>query len=108
MPQKTDTLFLIIKEKYLNEILNGTKKIEYRDVNEYYINRFCTVNKAGEITGTKQDYKFIQFQAGYNKDSKKAKFICNGIFLTTYMHKIPEGMKKGDQLFEIEIGPQVK
>lgn len=48
------TLFLILKSKYFNQILNGEKTEEYREVKKYWINKFS------------QQYERIIFQDGYS------------------------------------------
>jgi hypothetical protein len=54
-----DILFLTIKKKWFDKILSGEKTIEYREVKNYYINKF------------KKDYKKILLQAGYSKQSPR-------------------------------------
>jgi len=97
-------MILRIKQKYLDQLIAGTKKIEYRSFSDFYISRFCEV-KGDEITDVK-DIKEITFVAGYRKDSPKATFETE-IFITEYLHEIPEGLQKGDMLFEIEIGKRL-
>lgn len=94
-------LILRIKNKYLDDILNGTKKIEYRNFTQYYINRFCVLNKKRtEIIGTKE-YDYIKLIAGYRKDSPQNIFEINGIYIATDEKNEPIE-------FEIEIGKKIE
>ena len=94
---------LQIKEKYLNEIIAGVKPIDYRECKPFYISRFCELNKKGEIDSIKK-FDTIKLYVGNVKDGRYVVCECIGIFLTKYEKYIPEGMKKGDILFEIELG----
>lgn len=55
-----NTLFLVIKKKYYNEILAGTKTEEYREVKPYWTSK---------LEG--RHYDAVIFQAGYRADSPK-------------------------------------
>jgi hypothetical protein len=64
-------LKLIIKQTYLNEILAGTKKIEYRQLKKSQLGKFTWVsNEDGKRYLTK--YDFIRFYVGYSKDRETA------------------------------------
>lgn len=56
-PQKP--LFLTIKKEHFDAIKNGTKKQEYRDLTQYYYDRF------------KSSPQTVMFQNGYSKNSPR-------------------------------------
>ncbi len=66
---KQNTVFLILKKKYYDEILKGIKKREYRDFTDFYISRFCKLDKNGAIVDLKK-YKYVEFQNSYSKKLK--------------------------------------
>ncbi|MDE6652460.1 MAG: ASCH domain-containing protein [Paramuribaculum sp.] len=78
-------LQLIIKQKYLDEIIAGTKNREYREIrpttSRKYINYICNgveyhnpddVPVEGEVDIVPIKYDAIRFFAGYNKDRDSA------------------------------------
>lgn len=97
---------LIIEKQFFDQIIAGTKKEEYRSVSEYYISRFCDF-KNDEFVGVKP-YKSIILAVGYSKTRKWAEVEVKGIFLDTFENMIPEGFKKGDECFTIELGRIMK
>ena len=82
MPEKEDAkptydtkglkvLTLIIKQEWLNEILAGRKKIEYRQMKQSQLGKYTWVsNEDGKRYLTK--YGFIRFYVGYSKDRQTA------------------------------------
>lgn len=40
--KQTDTLHLVLKSKWFEMIAKGEKKEEYREIKQFYLNRFCT------------------------------------------------------------------
>ena len=97
---------LIITQEFFNQIISGEKKEEYRSLSEYYISRFCNF-KGDEFIGMK-DYKSIILAVGYSKTRKWAQIEVKGIFIDTFETIIPEGFKKGDECFTIELGRVLK
>ncbi|MBS3072003.1 ASCH domain-containing protein [Candidatus Pacearchaeota archaeon] len=55
-------LFLILHRKWFIEILEGRKKIEYRDVKPYWTKRLFEEGKPIE-------YSTVVFRNGYNKNA---------------------------------------
>lgn len=53
-----ETLYLNIKSQFFNEILSGSKKSEFRDATDYYIDKLL-----------EHEYDSILFKNGYNKNS---------------------------------------
>lgn len=62
-----ETLFIVIKQTYFDQIKAGTKTEEYRMVTKYWKKR---------IEGRR--YTHIIFQAGYRKDADKMQVVYNG------------------------------
>jgi hypothetical protein len=64
-------LSLIIKEVHLLNILNGTKKIETREVRPPSYEKYYEYAANGDLIGLRP-YDAIQFYAGYRTDRKGA------------------------------------
>ena len=63
MASKTSKpLGLRIKRHWLEEIVAGRKKIEYRDFTEHYIARFATIEdvEGGQNVTVREDIKFLR------------------------------------------------
>ena len=59
------TLKIVIKGEPFDMIKAKTKKIEYREVTQFWISRLYDKN------GKKREYEFIEFINGYNKDARR-------------------------------------
>lgn len=57
-------LQLVLQRVYFNQILKGTKKIEYREKKKFYNARLM---KAGEY----RNFKHVIFREGYRKDARR-------------------------------------
>ncbi len=68
-------LFLILQKIYFNEILAGTKKIEYRDNSPFYVSRFCT--KDNRL----RNYNTVIFQEGYSSNARRMQIEIQKIVL---------------------------
>lgn len=72
------TLALIIKQCFFDEIINGTKTQEFREVKPTTISRLVQLDEEGfeveDEHGNAQPIKYdaIQFYVGYNKDRDNA------------------------------------
>ena len=68
------TLNLIIKQKYFDEILQGTKKQEFREVKPTTYKRLVLTQKDGDFLLDENNcvqpmqYDALQLYVGYNKD----------------------------------------
>jgi len=82
---KQKTLHLTLHKKWFDQILAGTKKIEYREIKPYWTKRLFNKD------GTPKKFDEIFFRNGYNKDCRKMKVK----FL---------GVKKGKKEYEILLG----
>ena len=58
------TLHLILKKKYFDEILNGEKLDEIREIRPKTASKYCDFDKDGVLVGAKQ-YDAIMFYLGY-------------------------------------------
>lgn len=70
-------LNLIIKQKFFDEIIAGTKKQEFREIRPNTEKKYCEIDEDGfvkEIDGVliPRKYDAIQFYVGYNKDRDSA------------------------------------
>lgn len=71
-----ETLFIIIKRKYFDQIKDGTKKEEFRKVTDYWTNR---------LKG--KTYKYIIFQAGYSSTNPRLLVEYKGLLQRTIKHE---------------------
>lgn len=72
-----ETLTLIIKQKYFDEIILGKKTQEFREIRPTTQKKYCQLDADGfcvEKDGVLQPkhYDAIQFYVGYNKDRASA------------------------------------
>ena len=65
-------LHLTLHRKWFDEILNGTKKIEYRDIKPYWTKRLFD-------NGKPKKFDEILFRNGYSKNSPKMRAEFLGI-----------------------------
>ena len=61
---------LQIQKKHLDDILAGTKTVDYRDETDYYIDLLCQVNKEGEFIDW-QPIETVTFVNGYKAGRKE-------------------------------------
>lgn len=74
MPEKV--LHLNLMKNWFDQILKGTKKIEYREIKSYWTKRLFSQN------GEAIKFDYILFRNGYSKDCRKMKVKFNGIFVS--------------------------
>jgi ABC-type metal ion transport system substrate-binding protein len=89
--ENKDTLFIVIKGFYFDQIKAGSKKEEYRLVTEYWKKR---------IEG--RQYSHIIFQRGYRKDSPKMKVVYNGYQKKNLKHEFFGD--KGVYVYALQLG----
>ena len=65
-------LHLTLHKKWFDLILNGNKKIEYRDIKPYWTKRLFT-------DGKPKKYNYIIFKNGYSKNSPEMKVKFLGV-----------------------------
>lgn len=72
-----EILNLIIKQKYFDEIIAGTKKQEFREIRPNSQKKYCELDEEGyckEVDGIliPRHYDAIRFYVGYKKDRASA------------------------------------
>ena len=65
-------LHLTLHKKWFDEILNGTKKIEYREIKPYWTKRLLDDRKP-------KKFDIILFRNGYGKESPQMKVEFLGV-----------------------------
>lgn len=86
-----ETLEIVIKKKYFNQILSGEKTEEYREVRPFWVARLID-----------KEYSRITFKNGYASNAPKAEFEFKGYEVRNITHEI-----FGDDevnVFAIKIG----
>lgn len=64
-------LSLNIKKRYFDEIINGTKKVEYREMNQSTLNKYTYIDEADGKRYLRR-YDALQLFVGYHKDCESA------------------------------------
>ena len=82
-------LHLTLMRRWFDEILNGTKKFEYRDIKPYWTKRLF------DEDGNIKNYDVIYFINGYSKDCRKMKVEFKGVGF---------GKFEGEKVYAIELG----
>ncbi len=67
------TLHLTLMKEWFDQILAGTKKIEYREIKPYWTKRLFDEN------GKSKHYDIIEFRNGYSKDCRKMRVEFKGL-----------------------------
>ncbi len=66
-------LHLTLLKKWFDEILAGTKKIEYREIKQHWTTRLLDKN------GKPKEFDLIFFKNGYSKDARMMKVEFKGL-----------------------------
>lgn len=100
-----EILKLRITRENLYKIVSGEKKTEYRDVNDYYVSRFCEKKRMDDGR-----FKIIQFDQLF--------LFCNEENATIKVEKVwhhrftkdnlCEEFKENDFMFKIELGEVIE
>lgn len=83
-------LYLTLKRKWFSQVVEGTKKVEYREVKEYWVSRLFNRD------GTQVHYDYVVFRNGYSRDSPTLMLEYNGIVGISDF--------EGVECFELELG----
>ena len=83
-------LFIIIKRKYFDQIKDGSKKEEYREITQYWSNRLID-----------RQYDNVIFQAGYQKQSPRLKVKFKGVKIKQITHEFFNNEPK--EVFAIQL-----
>lgn len=98
-------LTLTIKGEHLDQLISGQKSVEYRDMTDFYIDRFCICHKNGEFKAWKP-IKEITFVAGRTKAARRATFAIKRIVLEEWLDENTQA-PTGEFTFAIYIGKQL-
>lgn len=66
-------LHLTLMKKWFDQILDGSKVIEYREIKPYWTKRLFALDD------TPREYDFVFFRNGYSKDCRKMKIEFKGL-----------------------------
>ena len=78
-------LHLNLKKKWFDQILAGTKKIEYREIKPYWTTRLF------DSDGKPKKFDIIEFRNGYSKEARVVRVEF-------------EGIRTGKKSYEIILG----
>lgn len=105
MKKNTKQIGLRIKREYLDAIVEGTKKEEYRDFSPFYVKRFLIMDEEGDSdTFSFKNFDRLKLYVGNTPDAPYAIVKVTRRLLVVYENKIPEGRKKGDMEFVFKLG----
>lgn len=107
--ESLNPLGLIIKKQWFEQIVAGSKKIEYRDISPFYISRFCINAKeksespfSSKVPFIFKEIKEITFFVGYHTNRDSATYEVEKITV--------ESMQQGNfsfDCFHIYLGKQI-
>lgn len=105
-----ETLHLTLKKKWFDMILSGYKKEEYRELKDYWCNRFCLRNwQSFEIeifehalNWDKLQFKTITFKNGYGSD--KPQFVIEFKGVKIAKGKTHWGAEPHETYFVFKLG----
>jgi hypothetical protein len=80
------TLNLTIKKKWFDKIASGEKKVEYRELKDYWKRRLLE-NQDCEVCLPIREFDEILFRNGYRKDSPTLRAEWNGLEIQKYEGK---------------------
>lgn len=87
-------LNLTLKKQWFDMIKSGEKTEEYREIKPYWNTRLLN-----------QEYDFILFRNGYDKDSPEILIECKGI--RTDLGKLYWGALPKEKVFILDLGKQI-
>jgi len=90
-------LHLTLKKKWFDQILAGTKKIEYREIKPYWTKRLF------DKDGKPKHYDIIEFRNGYSKEARKMQVEFNEV-RTSRLKEDVLGWNKGMNVYGIILG----
>jgi hypothetical protein len=90
---------LKIEKKYLEEIIRGTKKEEYRSLSDYYFRRFFVIKNDTPVA--EKPITAFKLVAGYRRDSAYAIVENKGIFIDEFMERF--GFNVDDRFIKGEV-----
>ncbi|MCK5617642.1 ASCH domain-containing protein [Candidatus Pacearchaeota archaeon] len=82
-------LYLTLMRRWFDEILDGTKKFEYREIKPYWTKRLFNED------GSSKNYDVIYFRNGYSKGCRKMEVEFEGVRF---------GEFNGERVYAIGLG----
>jgi hypothetical protein len=70
---RTSRLSLVVYKAYFDAIVSGEKTIEYRSASWYWIKRLI------DPEGKERQFDEVEFRNGYQKNARRAVFVCKGV-----------------------------
>lgn len=86
-------LHMTLHRIWFDQILNGEKKEEYRQIKDYWVKRLA------------KDYDVICFKNGYSKDAREITIEYNGYKIKHIWHPFT---RKIETVFAIRLGRIIK
>lgn len=83
----SDTAFLVLKEKYFDEIAKGEKTMEYRALNQYYCDKFFSPGV---------EKKYVKFNRGYKQGDQMVFEIEDICLVSDRWEECPTHDEKGN------------
>ncbi len=93
-------LHLTLKKKWFDEILEGIKNIEYREIKPYWTKRLF------DEAGVPKYYDFIKFRNGYSNGAREMKVEFKEVRIGILKEDVG-GWKKGMKIYEIFLGKKI-
>ena len=95
-------LHLTVKKKWFDKIASGEKKVEYREIKDYWISRLCISYKVASKKMLEfKKYDEIHFKNGY---SKKVPFMRVNHKYTVVVNGKDTDLKIDRNVFAIYLG----
>ena len=98
------TLKLVLKRKWWDMIASGEKKVEYRELTEYWKSRLVTYPNWTAMAFFKE-FDAVTFYLGYAKDRPSMTFKVKDIRIG--IGKPEWGAEQGKSYFVIELGGRI-
>ena len=94
---------LALKHVYYEEIRKGLKKIEYRELNDYYIRKFLDIGKYPNMTTDQIKEAFVDGKMpAYKNDVTHIQFFENGRRMIVEVKGVK--VHRGHEVLCIELG----
>lgn len=88
---------MTLKKRWFDEILAGTKRVEYREVKPYWTKRLFDNGKARE-------FDVIEFKNGYSRDARKMRVEFLGVDVVVLDKTLGDGWNEGMSVYGIRLG----
>ncbi|MDR1417028.1 MAG: hypothetical protein LBJ57_06380 [Prevotellaceae bacterium] len=103
-----ERLSLRTMERYISAIISGEQQLEQRRASPFYDVRLLRyIDKRKVKWDAVRQVKVLHLYAGNQPNSKFVDVRVLKNRLVEYLRDVPEGWKKGDQVYEFELGDVV-